>query len=183
MSGDVDDELLAKRAATGDRKAMESLLDTYYDRIHRMAWRWCGSDEAAQDVAQDVCIKLATSIAAFRADAAFSTWVWRITYNTSIDHLRVKQRVQVTPPADMMALVDQASTDTPEQQAEARDLWRAVRTLPAQQRDAVLLVYAEDKSHAEAGVILACSAKTVSWHLHEARKALKIQLEAVECLR
>lgn len=180
MSGDSDDELVAKRAAAGDRKAMESLLDTYYDRIHRMAWRWCGSPEAAQDVAQDVCVKLATSITSFRADAAFATWVWRITYNSAIDHLRAMQRFQATSPADMVVLVDQPNTHTPEQQAEARDLWLAVRTLPAQQRDAVLLVYAEDMSHAEAAEILACSTNTVSWHLHEARKALKVQLEAVE---
>ena len=83
-----------------------------------------------------------------------------------------------------MALIEEEEmileATMPEQQAEARDLWLAVRTLPAQQRDAVLLVYAEDMSHAEAAEILACSTNTVSWHLHEARKALKVQLEAVE---
>ena len=180
MCGGSDDEAAAKRAAGGDRDAMEWLLDAYYDRIHRMAWHWCGSPEAAQDIAQDVCVKLATSIAGFRAEAEFATWVWRITYNTAIDHLRRMRRVQVTPPAEMMALVDQPACDTPESDADARDLWRAVRTLPAQQRDAVLLVYAEDMSHAEAAEILGCSANTVSWHLHEARKALRVQLEAVE---
>jgi RNA polymerase sigma-70 factor (ECF subfamily) len=180
MSGDSDDDEMAKRAATGDRAAMEHLLDAYYERIHRMAWRWCGSADAAQDIAQDVCVKLATSISGFRSDAAFATWVWRITYNAAIDQLRAAQRFKATSPADMMTLTDQPSAHTPVVDAEARDLWSAVRTLPAQQRDAVLLVYAEDMSHAEAAGILSCSTKTVSWHLHEARKTLKIQLEAVE---
>ena len=52
-----------------------------------------------------------------------------------------------------------------------------VRALPDQQRDAVLLVYAQDFSHGEAAALMGCSEKTVSWHLHEARKRLKNQLE------
>ena len=59
------------------------------------------------------------------------------------------------------------------------ELWQAVRALPPQQRDAVLLVYAQDMSHAEAGDIMGCSEKTVSWHLHEAKKRLRTKLEAV----
>jgi RNA polymerase sigma-70 factor (ECF subfamily) len=174
------DEEVAKRAAKGDREAMERLLALYYDRIHRMAWHWCGSAQAADDVAQDVCVKLATAISGFRFDAAFATWVWRITYNASIDHLRSLRRFEVTAPAQMMALVEKTDTEPPQNPGDAHDLWRAVRALPAQQRDAVLLVYTEDMSHAEAAAILSCSANTVSWHLHEARKALKVQLEAVE---
>jgi RNA polymerase sigma-70 factor (ECF subfamily) len=60
------------------------------------------------------------------------------------------------------------------------ELWDEVRRLPDQQRDAVLLVYGEDLSHAEAAAILECSEKTVSWHLHEARKRLKAKLGAAE---
>ena len=48
-----------------------------------------------------------------------------------------------------------------------------MRQLPNQQRDAVLLVYAEDKSHAEAGEIMGCKEATVSWHIHEAKKTLR----------
>jgi RNA polymerase sigma-70 factor (ECF subfamily) len=59
------------------------------------------------------------------------------------------------------------------------ELWRAVRSLPDQQRDAVLLVYAQDLSHGEAAALMGCSEKTVSWRLHEARKRLRILLEAV----
>ncbi len=54
-----------------------------------------------------------------------------------------------------------------------------MRRLPEQQRDAVLLVYGEDMSHAEAAAIMGCTEKTVSWHLHEARKRLKVRLGAV----
>lgn len=180
MSGGGSDEQLAIEAAAGDRKALAGLLDRHYDQIHRMAWHWCGSAEAAEDVAQDVCVKLATAIGGFRGDAAFATWVWRITYNAAIDHLRLINKTQATAPTEMLALVDEPAGDTPEALMEAGDLWIAVRRLPPQQRDAVLLVYAQDMSHAEAASILKCGTNTVSWHLHEARKTLKAQLEAAE---
>lgn len=54
-----------------------------------------------------------------------------------------------------------------------KEIWAAVRQLPDQQRDAVLLVYAEDMSHAQAGEIMGCKETTVSWHIHEAKKTLR----------
>ena len=80
----------------------------------------------------------------------------------------------------MMALVDGPATDTPETWMFEDDLWREVQGLPPQQRDAVLLVYDQDMSHAHAASVMGCTEKTVSWHLHQARKALKTRLEAAE---
>lgn len=180
MPSDGGDQHLAKRAAAGDRAAMARLLDAHYDRIYRFAWRWCGSVEAAEDVTQDVCIKLATSIGSYTGTAQLTTWIWRITYNTALDHLRRARRTSPMAPVEVLALVDGAGVETPESQALDGDLWSAVRRLPPQQRDAVLLVYAEDNSHAEAAAIMGCSERTVSWHLHEARKALRRYLEAAE---
>ncbi len=180
MLSSLDDEQLAAKAAAGNRQAVMSLLDTYYDRIHAMAWRWCGQVEMAEDIAQDVCVKVATSIAKFRGDARFTTWLWRITYNTAIDHLRRARRLKAVEPQRMLSLVDGAAGETPESLAANNDLWRAVRDLPTQQRDAVLCVYAQDMSHAEAAEVLGCKESTVSWHLHEARKALRDILEAAE---
>ena len=60
-----------------------------------------------------------------------------------------------------------------EDSAAAKEMWDAVRRLPDQQRDAVLLIYAEGMSHAEAGVIMGCKEATVSWHVHEAKKTLR----------
>jgi RNA polymerase sigma-70 factor (ECF subfamily) len=180
MTGTEDDERLARRAAAGDGDAVSALLEAYYDRIHRFAWRWCGSREAAEDVAQEVCIRIATGIRAFAGGSTLATWVWRITYHAAVDHLRAARRTRPLAPAAMTTLVDGASDVTPETAALDADLWSLVRALPGQQRDAVLLVYAEDMSHAEAGRIMGCTEKTVSWHLHEARKTLRQKLDAAE---
>jgi len=173
------DEDLARSAAAGDRRAFAALLDRHYDRIYRLAWRWCGARDRAEDIAQEVCVKLAQSIATFRGDAAFKSWLYRLAYTTAVDHIRVNQRLVTLEPSDMLSLVDGAGGIAHEDTIEGQELWRAVRALPPQQRDAVLLVYAEDLSHAEAATILGCTEKTVSWHLHEARKRLKTLLEQV----
>ena len=178
VAEDADNEL-AKRAATGDRVAFGQLIARHYDRIFRMAWRWTGNRATAEDVAQEVCVKLAGAIRSFRGDSAFSTWVYRIAFTTATDQLRAAQRLRAVEPSQMMGLVDTAGAGTPETEMIGAELWQAVRALPAQQRDAVLLVYGEDMSHAEAATLLGCTEKTVSWHLHEARKRLKAQLVRV----
>lgn len=183
MHGERGEDGLALKAAAGNRAALEALLESYYQRIYRMAWRWCGTVEEAEDVAQDVCVKLASGIRGYRGQSAFATWVWRITYNASIDRVRADSRTRFAPPDEIMALIDAPCNRTgasPETEAQDRELWNEVRGLPAQQRDAVLLVYAEDMSHAEAATVMGVSEKTVSWHLHAARKTLKSRLEAAE---
>lgn len=182
MRPERGDEGLALAAAAGDRAALASLLDAYYEPIHRMAWRWCGSADKAEDVAQDVCVKIAGGIRAFKGEATFATWVWRITYNAALDHIRRAARQKATPQTEILALIDIDAPlhATPETNAIDGDLWREVHALPPQQRDAVLLIYAEDMSHAEAATVMGITEKTVSWHLHTARKTLKTRLEAAE---
>jgi RNA polymerase sigma-70 factor, ECF subfamily len=173
---------LARKAAEGCRESFAALVEAYYDRIYRLAWRFCGSQTLAEDVAQDVCVKLATAITGYRGDAAFSTWVWRITYNVAVDRMRAGHNMLCAEPLEIASLIDggsgEARAATPEENAISAELWRTVHTLPQQQRDAVLLVYGEDMSHAEAAEVMGCQEKTVSWHLHEAKKRLKETFKA-----
>ena len=175
----VPENALAEKAAGGCRQSFAALIEGYYDRIYRLAWRFCGSRGLAEDIAQDVCVKLATAIRDFRGEAAFSTWVWRITFTAASDRLRAGQRIVALDPARMTALVDAAPdfAPSPEDAVIGAELWQAVRALPDQQRDAVLLVYGEGMSHAEAAGVMGCQEKTVSWHLHEAKKRLRTQLQ------
>lgn len=175
---DETDNRLALEAAAGDRRAFAHLVERHYDRIYRLAWRWSGRRETAEEIAQDVCVRLAMAIRAFRGECQFSTWLHRVAYTTAVDAIRASRRMVAFAPSDMMALVDGSQGETPEENVIGRELWAAVRALPEQQRDAVLLVYGEDLSHREAADLMGCTEKTVSWHLHEARKRLKIDLEA-----
>lgn len=173
------DQHLAQAAASGDAGAFARLLERHYDRVHRLAWRLTGTRADAEDVAQDVAVKLATAIRSFRGEAEIGTWIWRITYNAATDLLRQRQRVRPVAPSEMMQLVESSAPDTDSERGDGEQLWAAVRRLPRQQSDAVMLVYGEEMSHAEAAGIMGCSEKTVSWHLHEARKRLKTMIEPV----
>ncbi len=168
------------RAGQGCQASFSALLARHYDRIYRLAWRWSGTRTAAEDIAQDVCVKLANAIKGYRGDAAFTTWLHRIAYTTALDHLAANQRMPAVEPSEIIRLADMSgAAPSAEDDVIGAELWQAVRALSPQQRDAVLLVYGEDMSHAEAAVVMACAEKTVSWHLYEAKKQLKIVLEAV----
>jgi RNA polymerase sigma-70 factor (ECF subfamily) len=168
---------LVEQAAAGDAEAFAALVRGHYDTIYRVAWRWLGSREDAEDVAQNVCVSLARAIRTFRFEAEFSTWLYRLTYNASLDFLRARQRSRRHEDPAVVLLFTDRAVEAAEASAMQGDIWNEVRGLPDKQRDAVLLVYAEDMSHAEAASVMGCSEKTVSWHLHEARKRLKSRLQ------
>jgi RNA polymerase sigma-70 factor, ECF subfamily len=177
---DTSDHDLATKAVSGCRRSFAELVERCYDRIHRLAWRFTGSSQDADDIAQDVCLKLGSAIRGWRGDSSFETWLYRLTYTTAIDHVRAHRRFALAGAANVIPLFEGQSSPAPDAGSEHDDLWAAVRALPPQQRDAILLVYAEEQSHAAAAIIMGCSEKTVSWHLHEARKRLKVKLEATD---
>ncbi|MFC3072584.1 RNA polymerase sigma factor [Shinella pollutisoli] len=164
---------LVERAASGDRDAFARLIESRYDFIHAVAWRWCGDRQDAEDVAQDVCIRLATAIRGFRSASRFGTWLYAVTLNAARDQLRKRRRAEWREAA---YLREQAVLGCGEAEDDGEALWRAVRQLPDRQRDAVLLIYGEGLSHAAAADVLGCAETTVSWHVHEARKRLKVLL-------
>lgn len=163
---------LVARAQNGDAEAFAELIEDHYDLIHRTAWKWCGNRADAEDIAQDVCVKLGSVLAGFDGRSAFSSWVYRITLNAVRDMQRAgKRRGKYADAYAEISPGDQPASQ--EEAATSRQLWAAVRQLPDQQRDAVLLVYAEELSHAAAAEIMGIKEATVSFHVHEARKTLR----------
>lgn len=166
------DASLIARAVAGDRRAFGDLIERHYDFIHRTACKWLGRRQDAEDTAQEVCIKLATAIRSFDGRSAFTSWLYRVTLNAVRDSQRATTR-RGRYHDKLAEVYPEESLPDQEDSAAAKELWAAVRDLPNQQRDAVLLVYAEEKSHAEAGEIMGCKEATVSWHIHEAKKTLR----------
>jgi RNA polymerase sigma-70 factor (ECF subfamily) len=179
IAGDGD-QALAARASNGDREAFACLLERHYATIHRIAWRWCGDAADAEDIAQDVSIKLARAISGWRAEASFPSWLYRIVLNT----VRDRQRARASERRRVEAYAVQAMVDA--QGGEGADgdpatrLWSAVGSLPERQRDAVLLVHGEGLSHDEAAGVMGVSEGTVSFHIHEAKKKLRAIMQKPE---
>src|SRR2546423_13888564 len=90
----AQDELLARLKA-GDERALTDLANEYGAKVYQLAFRYLRNKEDAEEVTQDVLFKVYRKIDAFRGDAALSSWIYRITFNTAMSRLRAgKNRPQ-----------------------------------------------------------------------------------------
>ena len=87
MRQPAEQELIGRMQA-GDSTAVTELASTYGPRIHQLAFRYFKNWEDAEEVTQDVLMKVHRKIDAFRGDAALSSWIYRITFNTAMSRLR-----------------------------------------------------------------------------------------------
>lgn len=172
MDVKTDDNELAFLAAKGDGDAFRALLERHYDRVFRIALRFSGRREDAEDVAQDVCMSLPAKLKSFRGDAAFTTWLYRVVVN----RLRDAQRKQITSEriqSDYGEIEDLRRGEEVELAKEMEWLNEAMNHLSDDLRETAVLVVGEGLNHAEAGAIIGIKESTVSWRMHELKKQLK----------
>ncbi len=167
----MDDFALVREAQAGDRRAFADLLERHYTRIYRFAYRWCGNRSDAEDITQQACIKLARSLAQFRFESAFTSWLYRLVINCAQDWHKSQSRHQ----GDSLEVVGdpatgEASAETP---VYLRQVLGLLDHMAEGFKETALLVYAEGLTHAEAAQILSLKESTVSWRLHEIRKQLQ----------
>jgi RNA polymerase sigma-70 factor (ECF subfamily) len=166
------DLAMVERAQRGDRDAFAHLLDDHYALIYRVAYRFMGQAQDAEDIAQDVCIALASKLASYRGDSQFSTWLYRIVVNACKDALKKKSTHRnLEHSYTEYAQHDAASTQ--DTQRGVQWLYQTIATLDEPLPETALLVLSEELSHAQAGQVLGCAESTVSWRMSEVRKLLK----------
>lgn len=170
MTASADEQDLIRRAQAGDRTAFEALLNQYYDVIYRIAYKWSGVRADAEDITQNVCIKLARSIGLFGFRSAFLSWLYPLVINTAKDWAR-QQNAHVTVSDGE---IDSGPTVAPEAEDRiyARQVLDYLGRLPEREREALYLVFGEGFTHKEVAVKMACKESTVSWYIHEARRKL-----------
>ena len=169
---DPSDDILAGRAASGDRQAFAVLLERHYDRIYRLGARVLGDVDAAADLAQDVCVGLPAKLASYRGDSRFTTWLYRVVVNAARDALRrtaTRRRMEAFY-TEVDAL--QRSGDACRHR-ESVWLRRALGQMPEEMRATVVLVIEQGLGHAQAGRVLGVAESTVSWRMGEVRKRLR----------
>ena len=172
---ETSDATLVEQAAQGDRDAFAALLARHYPFIFRVAYKWCRNVGEAEDHAQDVCVKLGKAIRSFDGRSAFTSWLYRVTLNTVRD--AAKSRARREKRAADFAIMAETQAQAADCNAPADALWDAVDRLPDAERDAVLLVYSEGLSHAEAAGVLGCAEGTIAWRISKAKGRLKTLLE------
>jgi RNA polymerase sigma-70 factor (ECF subfamily) len=173
MDSKTDMELI-DQARGGDPQSFSMLVSRNYMIVYKYAYRWCGSREDAEDITQEVFIKIAGKLHLFENKSLFTTWLYRITANCAKDFLRKKNRWNKTIQTDQPTSENIVSPNPgPENNTIARNILEVIARLPTKLKEAALLVYAEDMSHKEAAKIIGCAETTVSWRIFQAKKRLR----------
>lgn len=174
MSG--TDETLAHRAGAGDRPALQRLLERHHDTAFRFSYRLLGSRADAQDVAQEVCVRLVERIASFRGDSRFSTWLYQLVLNACRDHMRRQGRLREMQQGFAAFQSDNAA-NWADSDARVRWLYQALDRLKPDLKETALLILGEEVTQDDAATILGISAGTVAWRMSEVKKRLRAMAE------
>ncbi len=179
---------LIARMQAGESTAVADLASTYGPRIHQLALRYLKNWEDAEEVTQDVLLKVHRKIGAFRGDSALSSWIYRITFNAAMSRLRTARfsRPAEVPdtafidgvelperePADWSSLAD----DQVMRAEMRRRLIRALTHLPTVYRIPVILRDIKGLSTEEASAVLRVKPQTLKSRLHRGRLVLRQHL-------
>jgi len=182
----VVDRRLVERAAAGDREAYRRLVEKYQQRAFAIAYEVVRSREDAEDIVQESFVKAYLSLAEFRNQAAFYTWLYRIVYNMAIDWKRRVQRrggdpVEYNEFAGHGEVEESGRFDGPhallERKERSRRIGGVLAELSDEHRVAITLREIEGLSYDEIARVTGVSKGTVMSRLHYARKKLQRALQ------
>jgi len=191
----AQDELeLVGRLQAGDQSAVADLESRYGSKIYQLAFRYMKNHEDAEEVAQDVLLKVYSKIGAFRGDSALSSWMYRITFNTAMSRLRARKAERVTEmdgrtfaarsgesgeregrPAEVADWSSMADDQVLRRQLR-RKLVRALHDMPPIYRAPVLLRDVQGLTTEEASALLRVKGETLKSRLHRGRLILRDHL-------
>jgi RNA polymerase sigma-70 factor (ECF subfamily) len=172
---------IIRSCRSGDRDAFRALYDAYKDRVYSISLYFFHGDQTlARDVTQEVFLKLMTSIAQFRGDAEFSTWLYRLVVNACMDAARRRRSDAAISERSRTAPGEPGSQEKEFARAQtAKSVRAAVAALPPKFRIAVLLRYFDDLSYEQMADALHCSMGTVASRLSRGHKMLAERLKGV----
>ena len=183
----VADAVLVKRAIRGRDDSFEELVRRYQRPIVSYVYRMTGDYEAGLDLTQEVFIKVYNSLARYRPEYKFSTWIYRIAHNTAIDHLRrqsTREHELTAPAADGGTYERPIASDSPDpeqlsERAERRaEIEDVVQNLPPSYRELIVLRHAHDLSYDEIAEVTGLPLGTVKNRIFRAREAMRGPLQA-----
>jgi len=183
---------LLERLQSGEEQALADLVDTYGTKIYQLAFRYLRNKEDAEEVAQDVLLKVHRKVGEFRGDSALSSWIYRITFNAAMSKLRsgeykrAQEEHRLAAAAERDELEGRARPE-PIDLSEMADeqvfktqlrnrMFAAILALPAIYRAPVMLRDVQGMSTEEASAVLHVKDQTLKSRLHRGRLILRKQL-------
>ena len=180
------DEQLVKLALGGSGEAYRDLVRRYQRPVYALIVRMVRNASDAEELAQDVFIKAYRALDRFDASRKFSSWLFKIAHNASIDWLR-KRRLQTVAletdddRLDPLTVLADARAETPEAAAQRGELAQAFEValgrLRPEYREVMLLRFQEGLAYEEIAEVTGLALGTVKTHIHRARKAMARELE------
>ena len=177
----IDDQYYIDQVIGGQTAAFSYLVEKYRDMVFGLALKMLRNTEEAEELAQDTFVKAFQSIQSYRGNAKFSTWLYRITYNSAITVMR-KKKMQLLS-LDEQRLSDQDEIKMHQQLSEidheelAESLKKAMESLPGDDQVLITLYYYEDQSVDEISQITGLGESNVKVKIHRARKKMYLYLK------
>lgn len=174
---DQREQSLVQAAQHGDAAAFRELYENYRRRVYNLAVYFTGDDSHAQDLVQAVFLSVYKGLARFRFQSSFSTWVYRIAHNECQNYHR-RHLTNFVPLEAILGCNDEIDprpiSDAQHARRECQSIiQQAVRQLPFQMREAIVLRYVEGLSYEEMARVLRCAPGTVASRLSRALTELE----------
>ena len=181
-----DDPLLdlVMRSQDDDQRAFAELVVQTQEGVYNLAYNILGNRQEAEDMTQEIYLRVWQALPSFRGESKFTTWLYRIATNACLNrrrYLRPQLSLVDEPDTldDLIAPQKDALVTTIEHERQAF-LWEAVRALPEKYRLVITLFYRQELTYKEVAEVLSLPLGTVKAHLNRARRALAQRLRMAE---
>ena len=172
---------LINRILEGDTAAFSKVVDSYKNLVFSLALQMLKNQEEAEEVAQDTFIKVYGSLKSFKGDSKFSTWIYRITYNTCLDRIKKNKRKhgneEINTITENQIYTTKNALHEMEQKERSEKIKACLHYLPPEDAALLTLFYFEEKNLNELEEIINQSVNTIKVRLHRARKKFALILE------
>ena len=167
---------LLRRAQRGDEQAFTAIVRAYETPVHNYILRLTGDRTLAEDLTQEVFVRVFNGLPKFSLRCKFTTWLFQVTKNRVLDELRAKERRPLSP-VNLDDAPQLEVVDAPFERIEAIDaVWRAVENLNVDLKMALLLRDIVGLSYTEIADALEVTLATVKWRIYKAREDVQLAL-------
>lgn len=173
----ADEQLVARSQTSGCAESLDELLRRHLRKVRSLIFSMVLNHSRADDLTQEVFLRAIRGLKGFRAEAKFSTWLFRITWNVLQDERSQREMESVhSKPHEALA----SSSDSPDRVALQHELDQQIEAglagLSPKLRAAIVLTSLQQLSAEEAAKLEGCSTATMYWRIHEARRQLQARL-------
>jgi len=178
----TNDEKIINQIIAGDSNAFSVLVDRYKDLVFTLSLKMLKNREEAEEVAQDTFIKVFKSLSKFKGDSKFSTWIYKVTYNSCLDRLKKNKKEQLKVAIDeytehQVKTIDNALENMVEEERQ-QAIKACLELLPPEDSFLLTLYYFEEQSLDEIAKVVGLTANNVKVKLFRSRKKLTSILKA-----